>query len=156
MRLSDALIEFLAGPVMILLGSRTATNVPDAGRSVGLRLSADAQSVDLVTSRWQWPQTVENVAATGGLAVTLSRPTDYVTYQIKGRARLQVAGPDDIALAERYMARMHDLLTGLGVDPLMAATWFCARDPVVLRLTISQVFVQTPGAQAGSAVGATT
>lgn len=76
MRLPVHLVEFLDGPVMILLGTCSASNWPEAGRAVGLRLSEDASALNLVVSRWQWPQTVDNIVATGNLTVTLSRPAD--------------------------------------------------------------------------------
>ena len=152
MRLSDTLVEFLNGPLMILLGTRSAAFVPEIGRAIGQRLSPEASALDLIVSRWQWPATVDNIAATGALAVTLARPDDYVTYQFKGSAKLLTARAEDVALAERHMRRMFDCLCGLGVEPAAAASWFCGREPVVARLQIAAVFVQTPGAQAGTPV----
>lgn len=154
MRIPDYLVEFLASPAMILLGTRNAGNMPDVGRAMGVRLIDGNETIELLVSKWQWPGTVENISRTGILAVTLSRPSDYVTYQVKGRAAIRPTGEDDRALAARYGRRMKETLTGLGVTPAIAAQWFCDRDLVAARLGIEEIFVQTPGSSAGTAVGA--
>lgn len=41
MRLSDNLVEFLGGPVMILPGTRNAAFVPDIGRAVAVQVVDD-------------------------------------------------------------------------------------------------------------------
>ncbi len=152
MRLPEQVVEFLGGPSMILLGTRSAVFKPGIGRAIGLRLAEEADRIDLMLSRWQWPQTAANIASNGQLAVTFSRPSDYVTYQLKGLAELRDAEPDDLALGEKYVRRMGATLSGLGVGSAMTSGWFCTRDVVVARLAVEAVFVQTPGASAGSTI----
>lgn len=74
---------------------------------------------------------------------------------MKGRAELREATSDDLVLAQNFVRRMSDCLTGLGVVPAAASRWFSLRDVVVTRLGIEAVFVQTPGAQAGTPVDST-
>jgi hypothetical protein len=150
MRLPKDIVEFLGGPAMILLGTRSEVFVPEIGRGVGLRLSEHEDEIDLIMSRWQWPQTVSNIAANGSLAATLSRPTDYVTYQIKGTAVLRDTRPEDLAVAEAFVRRMSDCLGAQGVTAAAMSRWFCLQDTKVARLAIETVFVQTPGALAGT------
>ena len=59
--------------------------------------------LDLVFSMWQWPDTAGNIRDTGRLAVTLASPSSYASYQMKGKAWLQHAKPDDIARSDGYI-----------------------------------------------------
>ncbi len=152
MRLPEVVTDFLGGPAMIVLGTRSPVFVPDIGRAVGLTIGSSQDEIDLMVSRWQWPQTTSNIAATGQLAATFSRPTDYVTYQLKGGAWLREAEASDLAVAERFSRRMSDCLSALGVGPAVVAQWFNWRDVVVTRLAVESIFIQTPGAKAGSAI----
>lgn len=156
MRIGEDLARFLESPVMIILGTADAKGRPEIGRAVGARVVAAQGRVDLVVCGWQWPGTVANLRATERLAATFSRPGDYVTYQLKGHAALRDADEDDLRLAESYRARTQAALEALDLSPGMADHWLIIRDPVVLRLGVEEVFVQTPGPRAGAAVGART
>jgi hypothetical protein len=104
-----------------------------------------------MVSAWQWPETVANARAHGRIAATFARPSDYVTYQVKGRVDL-VAPPAPAlhACALRYAARIAEALAELGQPSDRTAPWRSERDLVALRVRPEQVFVQTPGARAGS------
>lgn len=154
MRIGAELARFLEGPVMIILGSVDRAGRPEVGRAVGARVAAAPGRVDLVVSAWQWAGTVSNARASGRLAATFSRPADYETYQLKGRVGLRDADEDDLRLAEGYRARTRAALETLGLSPGLTDHWLTARDPVVLRLGVEEVFVQTPGPRAGAAVDA--
>lgn len=153
MRIGDDLARFLEGPVMIILGTADAAGRPEIGRAIGIRVVAAQGRIELVVSGWQWPGTVANLRATERLAATFSRPADYVTYQLKGRAALREADEDDLRLADGYRTRTQDALDALGLSPGIADHWLAAREAVVLRLAVEQAFVQTPGPAAGSALG---
>jgi hypothetical protein len=119
------------------------------GRAVGARVGDD-DVVELMVSRWQWQTVIDDVERCGRIAATFARPSDYVTYQVKGRGRPRVAGSDDHALADRYLSAITATLAGLGVPPAVMAPWFVSRDLMVISLEIDEVFVQTPGAAAGT------
>lgn len=121
---------------------------------MGARVVAAQRHLDLMVAGWQWPETLAHVRATGRLAATFSRPSDYETYQLKGRAGLRRADEDDLRLAERYRAEVEGLLTAQGVAPAAAAHWLIARDLAVVRLGVEEIHVQTPGPGAGAAVRA--
>ena len=122
----------------------------DGVRVLGLLVGADA--CDLVFSRWQWPAIARDVVASGRLALTASRPSDYVTYQLKGRAELCEAGAEAAAVAREYCASVAETLGGQGVPEWMVARWTIDRDLAVARLRIDEAYVQTPGPRAGTAL----
>jgi hypothetical protein len=149
MPLDPDIALFLASPVMIIVGTASAAGRPEIGRAIGALVAPETRQLDLVLSRWQWPTTVENVQATGRLAATFARPSDYVSYQVKGAAALVPASPAHLAGAARYLDAIAATLDALGLERRISAAWRVERDPVVLRCRIEAVFVQTPGAKAG-------
>jgi hypothetical protein len=153
MRIDTELALFLTSPVTIVVGTSDDTGRPDIGRAVGARVAADTGVIELVVSAWQWPVGAENLRANGRAAVTFARPTDYVCYQVKGRATLRAAEADDVALAERYMTDILAVLESLGLAPELAAPWLTSRGAIVVRLEAEHIFVQTPGAKAGRPLG---
>jgi hypothetical protein len=152
MRISTELARFLEGPVMIILGTADAEGRPAIGRAVGARVFVAQQRLELMVAGWQWPETLAHVAATGRLAATFSRPSDYETYQLKGSAGLREADEDDLRLAERYRAEVERVLAEQSLAPGMAAHWLISRDLAVVRLAVEEVYVQTPGPGAGTVV----
>jgi hypothetical protein len=92
----EVLAEFIESPVMQIVGSAGLARRPGIGRGVGAWISSERDLVHVVISSWQWPDTVTNLQANDRIAVTFSRPADYVSYQIKGRARLRLAEPDEV------------------------------------------------------------
>lgn len=88
---------------------------------MGARVAGSEGRIDLVVSGWQWPGTVATLRANGRVAVTFARPSDYVSYQVKGHATVGVANAEDVSLSERYMADIVDVLAGLGLNRRLAA-----------------------------------
>lgn len=148
------LASFMQRDVMIATAARGMSQRPAIGRGVGLRLSQDRALLDVLVSRAQWPVVVLGQNAGAAWAVTVSDPADYRTFQVKGRlAEVADAGPEDLALADRYIAAATRALVALGVQPDQAACWFSTEDLVRVRLIPIAVFWQTPGAGAGAALG---
>lgn len=152
MRLSDDLRQFIASPVMIIIGTRDSANRPAVGRAVGARV-VDAGTVEFLYSAWQWPETHRNLAANGEAALTFARPADYVAYQLKGNARLRAATPADQALTSRYQADIHAMFAGLGLPAELVAPWLADRELAAARLRVRELYVQTPGPSAGTRAG---
>lgn len=148
-----SLIRFLQRPVMIILGTVNTAMRPEIGRAVGVVTHPDTNSLALVVSRWQWPATVANVEATGRMAATFSRPSDYETYQIKGRAMARAATAADVDASRAYCRDTLAALMELGVGPDLVAHWQGERDLVAVALSVDAVFVQTPGPRAGQRMG---
>ena len=152
MLIPQELAAFMASPVMIILGTRDDALVPEIARAVGAVVHREEGSVDLMVSEWQWPQTMANIRANGQLAVTFARPSDYVSYQVKGHATIVPTTAEHTDLARRYMESMASTLGELGLEQRIVAPWLVDRDLVALRLSVQEIFVQTPGAKAGQLI----
>ncbi len=148
--LDDDLTAFIESPVMQIVGTTGAVRRPAIGRGVGAWRSRDRGRIDLALSTWQWPETIANLRENGRIAVTFSRPSDYVTYQVKGTATLRPADEDEIQRSASYMVAIVSTLMRLGLAPEIIAPWLTSRDVIVATIAVSAVYVQTPGSKAGS------
>lgn len=153
MSIDPALASFLASPVTIIVGTGDGEGRPEIGRAVGARVEPGGEVVELVVSSWQWPGTAGNLRASGRAAATFARPSDYVCYQVRGRATIHSADAADVALSDRYMTAILAELERLGLAPELAAPWLTNRDAVLIRIQAEEIYLQTPGAKAGQLLG---
>jgi hypothetical protein len=151
MLIEGDLARFLSEPVTIILGATDAGGRPEIGRGLAGAVVAE-DMVEMVLSRTQWPATAANVVGTCRLSATFTRPADYVSYQLKGSASVRLAEAEDRGRAERYITEMRATFAVLGLAPDFVDAWLQTEDPVVLRLAVEAVFVQTPGLRAGVAL----
>ncbi len=153
MQLDQGVKQFLKQPLMIIMGTADRAGRPSIGRAMGVFDSEMDGHLDPVFSIWQWPDTAGNIRDTGRLAVTLANPSSYASYQMKGKAWLQHAKPEDIARSDGYIEAIDAELQRLGVPPKLTLPWLCNREPLVATLNVSEIYVQTPGPRAGMAAG---
>ncbi len=150
--IDEDLARFIESPVMQIIGTADTALRPEIGRGAGAWVSADRRSIHLVLSGWQWPATVINLRENGRAAVTFSRPADYVSYQIKGEATLRSAEPEEVERSGRYLVAMVSTLMRLGIAAEIIAPWLSNRNPLLVSIEASDIFLQTPGAKAGTRI----
>jgi len=151
--IDDSLATFLESPVMIVVGTRDNMLRPALGRAVGAKLSPNRVMLDLWISEWQWPETVANLRDIQSAAVTFSRPTDYVSYQLKGAVEeIGVVEPAGWERVNAYTALTTAVLMECGVPRSFVDHWFTTANLVKARIRIADVFAQTPGPSAGRSV----
>jgi len=148
----STLRAFLEQPVMMIVaadgGGGTAL-----GRCLGARLPGDSGPVEILFSRLQWPDLALAIAPGRPVALTLVHPATYRTYQLKGCiGAIADADAGDLALAHDYVARVHEMLGGLGVDRAAIDYWCVVRDMTRVVIAAEQLFDQTPGPRAGAEV----
>lgn len=152
--IGEELLTFLEGPVMTILASRDAAMRPAIGRAVGTR-RREGGMLDTMVSRAQWPQLLVNLTEGAPVALTFVRPHDYRSYQLKGFcAGLAPVDEGELAWARAYIAATSKALTALGVTPRQISCWATDIDLMRLRWRPRDLFVQTPGPQAGARVTA--
>lgn len=148
MPVDHTLRQFIEGPVMLIVGSVDGDGRTGIGRASGARVDAD-DSVTLFVSHWQWPETIANLRANPRMSLTATSPATYDSFQIKGHATVQIAPDTAVALADRYIDATYRLMTRLGVPTTSESAWFSNRELWEVKLTATEVFIQTPGPQAG-------
>ncbi len=154
MRFDEEIAGFIAGPVMMIVGTSDSANQPDVGRGVGCRVLPSGETIEVLISGWQWPDTLANLIKTGQAAFTFVRPSDYRSLQLKGSASLRAATDDDHALCERYIAGVTAALAEQGVPSSMIEVWLTSRDLATAILDVRTISIKTPGSSAGALIGA--
>ena len=70
MQLDGEMLEFLSSPVLFIVCAADADRRPAIARGLGV-LGRGPDELDLILSRWQWPDAVRNIASSGRLLVFL-------------------------------------------------------------------------------------
>lgn len=153
MKIDDRLIDFFNRPLMSIIAAADETGCPAAGRGVGFHVMESRDAMDVIFSAWQWPRLESAIMRTGKMAVTFVNPSGYVSFQLKGAAALRDTEARDLEEADRFMSVATDELESLGVARRLIAPWLTAREARVARLSISEIYIQTPGPMAGMLAG---
>lgn len=143
-----ALIE---GRVSIIVGSRDAQRRPHLMRAAGARLSPDRRRVTLLLPQARSRAVLDDLRDNGQVAVVFSEPSSHRTLQLKGSdAAVSPCGPEDAALAERYLRGFVVEIGQLGFSADLAHTILGQGESLVaLHFSVGAAFEQTPGPAAG-------
>lgn len=155
--IGPAQVELITGRVSIIVASRDAQLRPHLMRAVGCRLSADWRRVAVLLPGEGSREVLEDLRDNCQIAVVFSRPSSNRTVQLKGNdATVTPSGPDDKALAERYLEGFIEEIGQLGHCADVAHT-ILAHDGVLtaVHFTIAAAFEQTPGPTAGQPLSPT-
>lgn len=155
--LSPEHIAMIDKGVSAIVASRNVAHRPSLMRAVGAGIAPDGSEVTVYVSRSQSRQLLQDIAATGHIAVVFSEPLSHRTVQVKaGRAELRAATEADEPLLRRYLRSMEHEVGCVGYDiPFVRAMLaFTLDDVVAIRFNPTAAFDQTPGPKAGSALPA--
>ena len=150
------LVAIMARGVSVIVGSRDAKLRPSIMRAVGSRVEANGQDVTVYLSRSSSRQLLQDIAATGQLAVVFSEPSTHRTVQLKAsRAEIRQAVDADAPVLAAYLKSMEHEIQQVGFAPPLTRAMLAHRldDVVAVRFTPEQAFDQTPGPRAGAALG---
>lgn len=92
------------GGVSTIVSSCDAALRPSIMRAVGSAITPDGRSISVYLSRRQTRQLLQDVAASGRIAVVFSQPFSHRTLQVKTTsARTRGALPADQPVLQRYL-----------------------------------------------------
>jgi hypothetical protein len=151
--LPPELLAALERGVSVIVGSRDAGLRPSIMRAVGSRVEDGGRKITVFVSRRQSRQLVQDIAATGHVAVVFSEPSTHRTVQLKAtRATLRNATPDDEPLLARYLASMEHEIQQVGFPPRVTRAMLAHKldDLVAIGFEPEVAFDQTPGPRAGT------
>jgi hypothetical protein len=150
---------FLRTPHLSILGaSRGPDNTPFVARALGCRFSPDLRQVTLFFSTADAREMLAHIADNGMLAAVFSLPSTHQTVQLKGSdARVGKPVKADFPLVASYRRAFANHLEKLGFVLLSIETMLaCEPDELsAVTFTPSAAFSQTPGPNAGHAIGGT-
>ncbi|HEY7374456.1 MAG TPA: hypothetical protein VIF57_19990 [Polyangia bacterium] len=147
--LPPELHALLDGPCVMHLATRNAALEPLSILAFGLRAAADDREVTVFVPASLAPLILDNLRDNGQMAVTLVRPSDHRSLQIKGVwLGERRTTDDDRAFLTRYRDAMLNEMGQVGVPRSVwnRIAWWPS---VALRLEVRDAFVQTPGPSAG-------
>lgn len=151
--LPHELVAFAESGTSVLVGTRDADLRADAVRGVGVRVWPDRCGLTVFMPVATSARTAANLRDNGQLAVTLSRPADHRTVQIKGTVRdVREARADERAFVEAYRRTLTAALLRVGMAAELTARLTCW-PAIAAELEIAEAFQQTPGPDAGMRLG---
>lgn len=155
-RVPPDVVALMQRGVSVNVASRDARLRPSVMRAMASHVNADASEVTVWLARRQCGQMLQDLATTGAIAVMFSEPSTHRTVQLKAtRVRLRDAQASDQPVLDRYLRAMEEEIAAVGYPaPLTRAMLACSLDDLVAAsFRPEQVFEQTPGPQAGKALG---
>lgn len=153
--LTPDLIAMVDGGVSTIVSSCDAALRPSVMRAVGSAITPYGRSISVYLSRRQSRQLLQDVTATGHIAVVFSQPFSHRTLQVKATsARTRSALPADQPVLQRYLLAMQEEVSRVGFEPAFTRAMLAYQldDLVVISFEPSQAFDQTPGPKAGAAL----
>lgn len=148
--LEDDVAAFISSPVMMIAATRDEAMRAHIGRGCGADFDPDVGDITLLASSTQWPEFCANARPGAPIALTVCRPDNYKSLQIKGQiVDVALATPDQQARGWRYLQGMLAVMADLGVTRLQLSTVLADADLLAIRFWPADLFVQTPGPGAG-------
>jgi len=147
------LAAFVQGGVGIVAASRNARLLASIGRAVGCRVDDDAARVTIFLVPSENGALLEDIRASGRVAVVFSEPSSHRTVQLKGvDARERAVGERDLEVLAAYADALDAELASIGFGDGYARALIAhpPGDLVGVSFTVGEAFVQTPGPRAGA------
>ncbi len=141
--------------VSVIVASRDLHHRPSVMRAVGCVLEADGTSVTVFLPRPQSRQLLQDLSATGCIAVVFSEPISHRTVQLKATTvALRPAVAADTPALDRYLRSMQHEVGLVGFSRAFVAEMLAYRldELVAVRFVPTLAFDQSPGPRAGSAL----
>ena len=145
-------VAIMARGVSVIAASRDAQLRPSIMRAVGSSVEDGGRSITIFVSRRQSRQLLQDIAATGHLAVVFGEPSTHRTVQVKAtRASLRDARREDEPGLARYLLSMEHEIAHIGQPPAFTQAMLAHRleDLVAITFEPEEAFEQTPGPRAG-------
>lgn len=154
--LSPDWIAMVAGGVSTIASSCDASLRPSLMRAVGSTISADGRTVTVFLARRQSRQLLQDLAATGQIAVVFSQPYSHRTLQVKAsQVRVRPMHDGDVPALTHYLEGMEKEVALVGFDATFTQAMLAYRqdDVMVISFEPAEAFDQTPGPRAGVRLG---
>lgn len=150
------LIDLAAAGPVVIVGSADASGVPELSRAWGVHLHADRDEVVLCVSSSSARRVLANLEGTGRIAVTITSPLTYRSFQMKGRVTsMAPASSADLTRVTAHQEAFVETVVTIGLPRELTPRLFTAELEVdasltTVRMAVEALFDQTPGPGAGA------
>ena len=136
----------------VLVGTADRAGNPSCCRGVAISTPDDLATITVYVPLATSHETIQNVATTKKVAVTVTHPSDNFATQFKGEAvDARLAREDEAPFVRSRLDAFADVLDRLGV-PRRVSRSMAHWPAFAVTLRVDQVFDQTPGPNAGRPV----
>ena len=150
--IDQQLAAFLHDGVGIHIGTRNERFEPNGARAISARVEDGGKHLVVYISAVAAKRVLPDLESNGLAAVVFARPRDERACQVKGTfVSWRPANAEERAVALTQWNAFLESLDFIGIPPAAAATWNNVAD-LAIRLKVTAIFEQTPGAQAGQPI----
>jgi hypothetical protein len=156
MQLPDDLIRIADTGVIVIVGTCDADRVPEVSRAWGVRVLPERDAVEVCVSSRVCGRTLDNLTDNQQIAITITSPSNYRSFQVKGRAtETRSITPSDLERITRHQRAFTDEVVAVGMPEQSAVRLSSIEmedepEIVHIRVVVEAVFNQTPGPGAGT------
>lgn len=150
----DSIMTFLDDEAMVAVAaSRDENRVPHLHRVSGWNVDADCQTINCFIPNAYTAALNSSLESNGEFALTVVDPGSHKTYQFKGQyVDSRPITDADLAIAEQKRGRFAEAVSqGFGL-PEGACRTYILPPNLVIRFRVREIFLQTPGPDAGQRV----
>jgi len=152
--LPEELSELIATGVDVYVATRDATLEPESMSAMGIRLHRERNALTVYLPQATAAATRKNLEDNAEIAVTLIRPTDHKSVQLKGKAlSIRPSTDTERELQSIFRAGLIEQLEVVGM-PRSATRRLVWWPSLAVEVAVREVFRQTPGPAAGEPMGA--
>src|SRR6185369_4576408 len=156
--LTRELLELAASGPVVIVGSGDASGVPELSRAWGVHLLADVDEIVICVPSTSGRRVLANLESTGRIAVTITGPHTYRSFQVKGRV-LSIGMPsrEDLERVAAHQLAFVEAVVEVGMSRDLVPGLYADADPhqqdvTAVRIAVEALFDQTPGPGAGARV----
>lgn len=147
--ISQKFVDFVQGPTMHHVGSRSARLRPAYSWAFGATVNAEEDTITFYLPNVEGAETLGNFEDNGMVALTISDAATHETYQFKGPClSVRPSEDKDTAIQDIHRSKLISHLGALGY-PDEILTGFTIYPSTAVTFKVEEVFVQTPGPGAG-------
>jgi hypothetical protein len=150
--IDSALATFLQEGLAIHIGTRNEHLEPNGARGIAVTVDDDGTRVVVYVSKIAAERLLADLRSNGRAAVVFCRPTDDRACQVKGVfVSVRQARTAERALMTRQWEGFVRQLGQIGIPPATVQSW-ATWPAVAITLRVTELFDQTPGPKAGTAL----
>jgi hypothetical protein len=145
----EELSELIASGVDVYVATRDAELEPESMLAMGIRLHRERSALTVYLPEALAAPTTKNLEANAEIAVTLIRPSDFKSVQLKGKSTsIRPSTETDREFQAIFRAALIEQMETVGV-PRCATRRLVWWPSLAVEVAVHEAFTQTPGPSAG-------
>jgi hypothetical protein len=139
----------MASGVVVYVATRDRELWPESSLAMGAKAECDRGVVTVYVPSVLAGPTRKNLDDNGEVAITMTRPSDHKSIQVKGRVRaIRESGEVDRELLAVRRSAQVEQFAGVGIPRELTrrVVWWPS---VAIEIDVREVYSQTPGPRAG-------